>query len=182
MCVFIDTYIHACFVFQVNQHRHLPINRCLYHRVFFAFYASFVWCFVTSTNKTVQTTLKNLFYFFCCCEKLHILNDSESECCHHSNRIYGTSKKSHLSPSYDMVCYLNIKYKWKVVRVGGWPFVVAQRLTLRPGKLDCFTSVPASSETCHLNCHYRLPSSDMPTSMAVVPQICWVYIAFASNE
>ena len=30
-------------------------------------------------------------------------------------------------------------------------------------QIYCFTSTPAFSETCHLNCHYRLPSYDMPT-------------------
>ena len=32
-----------------------------------------------------------------------------------------------------------------------------------------FASAPAFSETCRLNCHYRLSSNDTPTFMAVVP-------------
>ena len=32
-------------------------------------------------------------------------------------------------------------------------------------------------ETCHLSCHYHLPSNDMPTFMAEC-----TYIAFVSNE
>ena len=38
----------------------------------------------------------------------------------------------------------------------------AAKEPIRPGKL-CFASVLAYFEPCHLNCHYCLPSNDMPT-------------------
>ena len=33
------------------------------------------------------------------------------------------------------------------------------------GQANYFASAPASSETCRLNCHYRLTSNDTPTLM-----------------
>ena len=67
-------------------------------------------------------------------KKLHILHESESKCVTIATKRLVQWETTYLRP-YDMVCYLNIKYKWKAVRAGGRPFIVAQRYRhqLKPG-------------------------------------------------